>query len=246
MTGSHVRLHRVRSENTDSGSTSRTLDFAGAQCVVTASWFKASTGAPVVNFNNQDDTLIGCAIEGGQHGVLMDSGSTGVIAHCAFNNTGGDAVRSTSGTNRLWVISCSVYSPASDGVELTAAPTHAVVVSSIFSECGGYGVNQSSGTNTANVHRSHQDFHSNTSGNETGFGDTPSVAEQTESASPFTNAASGDLSLLSTANAKANGVPKGFENQSYTSYLDVGAVQRQEAAGGAAGMLYVPGLEGTT
>jgi len=75
-------------------------------------------------------------------------------------------------------------------------------------------------------------FHSNTSGETNGFGDCPQFSNQTDASSPFTNAAGGDLSLVDTSNAKANGVPGLFENQSYTSYLDIGAVQRQEPSGG--------------
>ena len=47
----------------------------------------------------------------------------------------------------------------------------------------------------------------------------------------FTNAAGGDFSIGSTSPAKATGYPGAFLGGS-TGYLDIGAVQRQEAGGG--------------
>jgi hypothetical protein len=86
----------------------------------------------------------------------------------------------------------------------------------------------------------HNLTHSNTSGAENGFGDWPAMSAETDGSSPFTNAASSDFSVVSTSNAKANGAPGKFENQSYTSYLDIGAVQREEAGGGGVNRAALP------
>lgn len=227
-TGANMWFDRCRFECTAASANGSAVSVTAAEVVFTRCWFKATSSAVTVNAQGSGDTFIGCAFEGGTHGLTLTGTMSVVVAFCAFNNCGGDAIRSTGTASRVWALCNTVYSAGSDGLDFTVAPTLGVVVSNILSESAAYGVTNSSGTSTAKVIRLFNDFHANTSGVENGFGDWPSVAEQSESASPFTNAAGGDLSLLSTSNAKANGVPGAFENQSYASYLDIGAVQRQE------------------
>ncbi len=236
ISGTHLTFHRCRIECTGAGGMAvDTGSGADGPFEFTACWIKAASSADVIRVRNSC-SLMCCAIEGGANGAVLATNSGAVLNldFCTFKDQGGDAVRVTVGAG-LFATNCSVYSPASDGIEFTAEPAYCKVVGCIFSECGGYGINNSTGTATARVRRSHNLFYSNTSGKENGLGDTPSRSEQTDSASPFTDAASNDLSLVSGSNAKANGPPGKFENETYTSYLDIGAVQRQEGAGGSAG-----------
>jgi hypothetical protein len=155
-----------------------------------------------------------------------------VIYKTCFRGIGGDAVNVPGGTlTNIHVLGCTISGSGSDGVEFVVIPAGlAVIADTIISGSGGYGINNSTGTNTNIIYRSHNDFYSNTSGNENGFGDSPSFAEQSESSSPFTNAAGGDFSLTTTALARAAAIPGAFENLGTTSYASIGAWQA--AAGG--------------
>src|SRR6185436_8952025 len=61
----------------------------------------------------------------------------------------------------------------------------------------------------------------------------------TESTDPLTNAAGHDLSMVTGSTGKGTALPQLFENESYKSWRDAGAVQRQEA-GGASGAVMRP------
>lgn len=232
VTGSKIWIDRCRVECTSANSAGRAVSAAANSSAFTRCWFKSTSSADVVQSAGSPCTYAGCAFEGGANGILNSSSTITVVVFCVFNNTGGDAIRSTSAGNTWIVIGSTFYSVGSDGFETSVDPTtnQSVIIGNIFSESGGYGLNSSIGTNTANFVRLCNLFHANTSNPENGMGDWPSLSEQTDSSSPFTNAAGGDLSLVSTSNAKANGPPKAFENQTYTSYLDIGAVQRAEGA----------------
>jgi hypothetical protein len=76
---------------------------------------------------------------------------------------------------------------------------------------------------------------SNSSGNvQTGAGVVTGTVSL--SADPCTNAAGGDFSLNNTASAgvacRAAGIPGAFPGGNTTGYLDIGAVQHQDAGGG--------------
>lgn len=60
----------------------------------------------------------------------------------------------------------------------------------------------------------------------------------------FTDAANGDFSLGSSSPAKATGFPGAFIGGLSTGYMDMGAIQRQEPAGGGGGLLTNPGMAG--
>lgn len=243
VTGATFKGHRLRLENQDSASGNCRAfgsNTSGGNDL-SACYFKTTSAADAV-LVNAPATFLGCVFEGAADG--LDSGSNCVVVGCVFNNSGANGILH-SVTSLLVAIGNSFYSCATDGIRFTGLPgTTAphVLANNIFSECGGYGINNATGTNTANIHRVGNLFFNNTSGTENGFGDLPSFAQQTDSSSPFTNAGSADFSLVGTSNAKANGLPGLFENQSYKSYLDIGAVQREEPAGG--GLIRHPGMSG--
>lgn len=239
-TGSNCWLDRCRVENTAANAAGRAVSLATANQLVTRSFLKSTASADVVAADALGATVIGCAIVNGKDGVAIIAIAACVVAFCTFRDQAANAI-SANGANRYWLLNNSIYSPVSDGLDInTTVTAWAVVANNIISECGAFGLTNGTGTNTANIIRLHNDFYSNSSGNENGFGDTPSLAEQTESSSPFTS--STDLTIGNGSNAIANGLPGLFENESYTSYLDIGAVQRVEPASG--GMLRHPGMNG--
>lgn len=234
ISGTFLKFLRCRFEDTAANAGAFAIQFTAATSngpVFQDCYFKATTTASIIADCNDDVTFRKCVFEGGGIGVDVAAGLIVIVDQCVFNNLGSDGVNCSGAPYSLTVLNSSFYSVGGNGVDFAALPTaYGIVAGSIFSECGAYGINNSSGANTNIITRVGNLFYSNTSGNETGFGDSPSFYDQTDSASPFTNGGSSDLSLISTSNGKANASPGLFENQTYTSYLDIGAVQRQEAA----------------
>ncbi len=239
----NCRFIRCRINCTAASSDGRALLINGTNTVCEACEFVATSSAHIASVQAAT-TFIGCVFKGGSRAIDVQA-TTLVCWACVFRDTGGDCINSANGSSdRVWFLGNTVYSPGSDGVEFAAIPGNGIVVGNIFDSAAAYGVNNSSGANTATIFRSHNLFHASGTANENGMGDSPSHFEQTDSGTPFTNAAGGDLSVLSTSNAKANGPPKGFENESYTSYLDIGAVQREEPAAAGGGLLRPVGQSG--
>lgn len=235
-----VLFYRCRIECTSANANGSAfyLDSSTTKSMIVDCSLKANASATQVisNASGNDILISGCSITGGGNGITLASTGSSIIKSCVFNNNGGDGIRITN-TGRAFISECSIYSAGSDGIEITVSTTiTGIIANCIISESAGWGINQSSGTATAgNIHRFGNLFYSNSSGNETGFGDGPSFREQTDSASPFMDAANGNFSLRPSSNGRIKGVPGLFENQSYTNYLDIGAVQRRE--GGRATML---------
>lgn len=230
-TGSKIWFDRCQIECTSANGNGRAFSVNGsAEVILTRCWIKASnTATEVIECNGQGGTFVGNVILGGGHGIAI---SLGIVVCVAFNtfDAGGDAVRVTNSSIRLWCIGNTIYSSGSDGFECTQNPTLAFIANNIITESGGYGINNSTGGNIASIFRLHNLYYSNTSGNENGLGDTPSVAEQTDTSSPVTS--SSDMTPATGSNGIGNGIPIGFENTSYSSYLDIGAVQKQATGGG--------------
>jgi len=243
--GDRYCFDRVRIECTAANSSGAAIYFDGANIVLSRCWIKATSSAPVLNLlgtGTGSYTLLGSAIEGGNNGLVVGSGGSQniVAAFNSFLSVGGDAIRSVN-SNRLWALFNSIYNSASDAIEsATTVLDTGVFVGNIIANSGAYGFTNSTGTNTANIFRLFNDFYSNTSGTENGMGDTPSFTEKSESSSPFTSGT--DLSLATGANAL--GVFPGlFENESFTGYGDIGAVQSQatSSGGGSSGGFIIGG-----
>jgi len=244
LSGGLIRVHRCRIENTAANAaSSATAIFTNGETQISESWLKATSTATRVAEFRLSSALSGCSVTGGGIGVdLTTAAFTCVIFGNVFNDTGSDGIKSAQAC-RIFIINNSFYSCGSDGVDLSVAQTSGLIANNIFDSNAAYGINNSSGANTNLITRIRNAFYNNTSGTENGFGDTPSFSEVIESASPFTNAAGADFSLLSTALSKAAGLPGLFENQTYTSYMDIGAVQRVEPSGGG-GLIRHPGMTG--
>ncbi len=227
-TGGNLRFDRVRVENTGTNANSQAIRAATNNDVAfTRGWLKATASATRVCALECRSILAGTVVQGGGRGAeALTSGTTYMILNNVFDNIGGDAIYLNISSGYFIVIGNSIYSPTGDGIEIVAASV-AVIANNIFDSCT-YGITNSSGGNINTVTRLHNAFYNSGTANENGFGDAPSFSEVAESASPFTNAAGADFSLLSTALSKAAGMPGLFENSSYTSYLDIGAVQREE------------------
>jgi hypothetical protein len=223
---------RCRFENTAANAAAAAFGCT-ARAACSRCWFKATATATNVvapSGATGDLALDSCVVTGGGNGVLLAAAAHLLVHGCVVYSVGGDGVRVAASPTLLSVAGCTFYGCGSDGVEMTGPGSSPIVIrDNVFANGGGYGVNNSSGANVFAVHRHNNDFYSNTSGKENGFGDSPSLSEQVETASPFVSVPS-DLRLLAAALAKATGspYPGPLENLTYSGYLDVGAVQRQE------------------
>lgn len=232
VAGANLKLDRCRAENTNAAAGSQAVfNSSSSTNVFTRCWFKATSSATRVFLNSVVGDFHGCVFTGG--GVGLESLNQFRAFGCVFRATGSHGLQAVTSGAVSQIICCTFRNCGGDGARFDVLPTtYVAVLNCLFAGCGGYGINNATGANTNVVFRLGNDFWSNTSGNENGFGDSPSLAELTESSDPHTS--STDLSLVSGASAKAGGQPGRFENETYTGYLDVGAVQRQEAGSGGA------------
>ncbi len=229
ISGANLTVDRVRVENTNaaSGSVAVTNTTSGTN-VFQRCWFKATSSATRTFQNGVLGNFTGCVFTGG--GVGIDSVVTIRLLGCVFRATGSHGFQAITTGSISEVIGCTFRGCGGDGVRFDVLPTSLCLVANcLFAGITGTAVNNNSGANTNVVRRLGNDFWSN-GANEAGFGDSPSLSEQTESSDP--NVSATDLTVVSTANAVSNAQPGLFENETYTSYGDIGAVQRQASAGG--------------
>jgi hypothetical protein len=208
--------------------------------------FKATgTAAVVCDYSAQASkpahTFAGCVFTGGGDGIRITGTTTGAVAgesswtlyKCCFRGVGGHGIVDASTSPKINVLGCS-FKPGSDGYRATAtrAAGQVLLADNAFGDCGGYGAQQNTGTGSGYFYRVCNYFFSNTSGNENGFGDTPSLGQQTDSSDKYTS--STDLTLAAGAAGRAAGVPNPgpFNGESFSSYPDIGAVQHPDAGGG--------------
>ncbi len=229
------RFFRVRSECTAANANSRAF-ISSVTVALVECWFKATTTATdAVGITGGGYLIEGCTITGGISGIGVTTGS-GTIRKCGIFSPAGDGIRFTStAPTTLLVANCSFYECVSDGIDfavLTATGCY-VITDCVFKDSGAFDINNSTGANTNFVLRANNTSFSPGTAHENGFGDSPNFDNNTDSSSPFTSAT--DLTLVSGSNALASALPGLFENQTFTSYADAGAVQSQSS--GAASMM---------
>jgi hypothetical protein len=237
--GAHLRLDRCRVDNQEAAGSSYAVRLDGNGLALTRCWFKATSSATSVVLAEERGVISGCVFSGGGNGLLVGDGASSIpsVTKCIFNDNGNDGLQFSNGLGaQLTVTHCSFYSCGRDGVRIPGnAPAAGIIADCVFSACVGYGINNATGANTANVHRVGNLFHSSGTADENGFGDAPSPAQQSDGSSPFVNAASGDFAPAAASNSRLNSAPELFENIATRSYRDIGAVQHEDAGGGVAG-----------
>jgi hypothetical protein len=233
-----IHLDRLDVENTNAHATAYAfLTASSHMAVYSRCRFKAtSTASAVCQCTSASSAprfdFIGNHFEGGGTGLNVSTGEFYRLIANIFNNNGGSAFVD-AGAGTVLVMGNAFYSPGTDGCRFSATKTrHVVLANNLFEDCL-YGINNTSGTNSALFVRIGNGFYNMTSGNESGFGDHPSISEISLSASPFVNAGAGDFTTAA-GNARGGGQPTKFMGLSLTNYLDAGAVQHQ-GTGGAGG-----------
>jgi len=166
-----------------------------------------------------DSVFIGCVFNGGLNGLNVVAQVTAI--GCVFIDQAAAGITVAAAT--LTAYGNTFYSPGTNGITITnPVAASGTYINNLFHSCTTAGINNTSGTNTADIVRINNSYY-NTSTKEVGFGDHPPFNEITESIDPLVNAPT-DMSLVSAASSRINAYPGLYENQSYTSYGFVGAV----------------------
>ena len=175
----------------------------------------ASVG-PVISCYLHDNTNNGVqAPNRGLFSSIIDTNSAdGIAGTTAMGEIVGNTVDGNTGA-------------ATDGLACTTPGGGVSVwINNIFSNNGNYGVNATDGDS---VWADYNNYDSNVSGARNNF---PTGPNDQALASQFTGRAAGDFSI--GTNLKALGFPGVFPGALSTGYVDIGAVQRQEAGGASA------------
>lgn len=238
--GGDCRFRRIRVENTAANANSRAMTFAGSRCRLVGGWLKATSSAPVLYLPAVQANVLGCVIEGGSNGVTIVNTAV-VIAHCVIDSPAADGINCDS--SGLVVVNNSIYNAGGDAIEVTVGTVSSLIANNIIDTWAGYAIN-SSGAVSANISLVNNAYRGTGSGTLNQVYESENWGSVTESDIPFTNAGSDDFTLKSTASSKGTAFPGAFENESYTGYLDRGAVQRQEAGANTIDPLTgtIPGL----
>jgi hypothetical protein len=226
-TSSTGRIMRCRFENQSSGANAVAAT-GGNNNVFAFCWFKCPTTANAV-VTMVETTFIGCVAEGGIAGYAPSTRSPRFY-QCTSMNALTNGFKYSTGS--IFMANCTVSNCGGDGVAITGvtAGSSGYIMSCLFRTCGGWAINNSSGTNLTMTQIALNDYYNCSSGNVTGFGDSvTNFWEQTDSADPIVS--SSNLSLVAGAHALNNGFPGIFENESYISYVDCGAVQGPHIGG---------------
>ncbi len=221
----HTYVNVRSSNNTDRGFTSGSgseILFLGCESDTNGGHgFIFTTSQVFVGCTSHDNTGVGygpdaaggqslvfCIAESNASHGLSASTRIGYVANCTFDgNTGA----------------------STDGITMTTPVGSNVVLNTICSNNGRDGARATDGDS---IYADYNDFYGNGGVARTNF---PTGANDQAVDPQFTDRAGGDFSI--GANLKALGWPGLFPAGLSTGYLDIGAVQRQEPAGGGGGGL---------
>ena len=239
VTGANLLFDRCRIENANAASGSYAMTNASsATNLFTRCDLKATSTADRVASIGIGSQFYGCVIRGGIAGVHATSVPVELV-HCVIHGQSSHGLHLITTGATVRALSCTFYGQGGDGIRMDVLPsTFCEIYNCAFSTITGTAINNNSGANTNVVKRMGNGFHA-CGANEAGFGDSPALDNVAESNAPFTNAGALNFSLVSSSTFKAAGQPGLFEAQSYTSYFDIGAVQRQES-GSSGGRLVGP------
>lgn len=244
--GTNGQYVRMRVSNTSANAaaiahTNATSPWTHAYC-----WFSS----PVTLTSNSvtafitGSIYIGCITEGGGLAGWNGAGNAVNCLYCIGVNNTGAAFLSSTGALRVYF--STVYAASVDAVKWTGTPSNSSCIVGLLAAgvSGGAaitnGINNNSGTNTATIFRSNNDYY-NVTNPEVGFGDSFAFFPQTDSAFPLTS--STNLTPLTTSNAYLHGFPGVFEGggalgSQVNGGLSIGAVQPTPTTGGGAVFIF--------
>ena len=205
-------------------------------------------------------SLYGCSIhdaQGASFGIRYPSATfvnTGlVLINCLIYNNGGDGIATTSATydNIFIITGCTIHGNGGDGIDVSAGVPNTekfACYNNNITGNGGYGINAASGANNNKQFINFNNFGTGGTANTSGTMNNIDAGDNDLGVDPqYTNANTGDFSV--GTNVKALGFPDasrsvGANQSNTTTYVDVGAAQREEPAGNGGGLLVHPGMVG--
>ena len=190
--------------------------------------FSSDLDACIVGCQSFDNTGIGFEFD------------TGAAAFCvAYGNTTLGFVTAQSGWG--FYFNCTVDGENAGGTTGLSF-TSGTINQQVVVNCIGYDCNTgfSAGRNTKEFKIT---LHNLISSNNTDYNNFETFTGEVAAAPGFTDEASADYTLTSGSAAKAAGVDAGTVVND-VSYVDIGAHQRQEPAGGGGGLMTHPGMSG--
>jgi hypothetical protein len=162
-----------------------------------------------------------------------------LIAHNVIDTCAGRGVYLSSSSVSLSamgviMLNNTIHGCGNSGLEITDADAGVILLNNIFSEngnaAGEYNVEWVAGAAERVGYHAYNCFYHSGGGGGANLSGLTANSTETTSDPLFTNAGSGDFSLGSSSPCKATGFPGQLLNGSL-GYLDMGAIQRQEAGG---------------
>lgn len=171
------------------------------------------------------------------------------ISHSLIHHNSGDGIQCFSSVH-IFIKHCTIDNNGGDGIEFTGNAAGWLIYATIIESCqitnnGGYAINFT-GTGISDEYIANsvsRIFNINHYSNTSGFSNyNLAIAEGTQNIDPqYTDAANGDYTIGD--NTKALGYPNDdFQGLNIRSYMDIGALQREEQ--GSGGSLIHPGMNG--
>ena len=190
-----------------------------------------------IRVDGSTGVLVGCEVHSaGDDGIQV---RMGVVAFCIVDSAGAVGIELSSSQDNAVITNCSVYNATGNGIHLPGGTGH-VVRNCILEGCGGWGIQM-----PVLSDEDYNAFFNNTNGEVTG-GLRSGAHDVTLTGSPFTNAGASDFTLDNVAGEGADCRDAGFPGAMLSGgnnegHIDIGALQHEDPAGGAAGGAQVIG-----
>lgn len=194
----------------------------------------ATTYALAMTNVNSGYFLFNCWIHDNAGAGIQDDANRLLVSNCIIENNAGDGITTTNAKVIWCVANCTIDGNSGDGIDMNTAAAQGGFVSiynNNITNNGGYGLRFGADVDPyLATFIDYNNFYNNTSGSylnySGGAGDTsvdPSYTDRTNS----------DFSIGTAL--KAAGWPSVVGQSPTTSYIDIGAAQREEPAGGGGG-----------
>jgi hypothetical protein len=249
---SNVYIHRCHISNA-SGTSNAIAPGGQANWDVEACYICGNSTAAAIS-TGASITVRGCYIKGGLNGVSIGVAAA-IVSGNVIDSPAGDAITVTVATAQSEIYGNIINTPGGHGISLVSTlTTRVAIVGNCFRNVivgSKYPISYGAGgTDVNGVHIASNTIYNCNAGTDangisTGLGDLPAFDTLTESTDPYPNAASHTFVYAGTT-GQGGGFPTYFQdNDDATSFLsnrDPGTTDH--VASGAAGMLYIPNLEG--